>query len=160
MKVLTIENPSALTFNIITNAQGKQRFITRVSTKAGNRLQIVEGENANEFGLYVPPATVPKAISRFPLTWSGNARGQDSGESRRVLQVSSVGMGIIHLDMQLSGTGTIATLPDNAPTPTSLVEMQLDNGSIYIDGGSRNIIATSGVQMNKRYIVDMVGFFG
>lgn len=158
--VLTIENPSALTFNIITNAQGKQRFITRVSTKSGNRLQVIEGENANEFGLYVPPAEMSKTISRFPLSWTGNARGQDGNENRRVLQVSSVGMGIIHLDMQITRTGTIATLPSDAPTPTSLIEMQLGDGSIYIDGGSRNIIATGNVQLNKRYIVDMVGFFG
>lgn len=159
MKVLAISDPSAYHFDIKPNKDGKNRFIMKISKKAENTLQVIEGTNSNEWGLYVPPGQVSKVISRFPLTWTGNARGQDGNDNRRVLQVSTVGIGIIHLDMQITGTGTIATLPNDAPTPASLIEMQLGNGSIYIDSNSRNIIATNGVQFNKRYIVDMVGFF-
>lgn len=160
MKVLAISDPSAYHFDIKPNKDGKNRFIMKISKKADNTLQVIEGTNSNEWGLYVPPAQVSKAISRFPLTWTGNARGQDGNENRRVLQVSTVGIGIIHLDMQVIRAGTIATLPADAPTPTSLIELQLGEGSVYIDRGSRNIVAAGNVQLNKRYIVDMVGFFG
>lgn len=159
MKVLSMADPSPFYFNMKPNSQGRLKFIIQVSGKEDNQLQVLNGDNSNEWGLYVPPVPVSKVISRFPLTWTGNARGQDGNENRRVLQVSTVGMGIIHLDMQITNTGTIATLPNDAPTPVSLIEMQLGDGSVYIDGGSRNVIATGNVQRNKRYIVDMVGFF-
>lgn len=160
MKVLAISDPSAYHFDIKPNKDGKVRFITKISKKADNRLQVIDGADSNEWGLYVPPAQVSTDITRFPLTWSGNARGQDGSESRRLLQVSAVGMGIIHLDMMVIRTGTIASLPNNAPTPTSLIEMQLGDGSIYIDRNSRSIVATGNVPLNRRFIVDMVGFFG
>lgn len=157
MKFLSVRDPSASHFEVKVGISGKQRFLIKKSAKADNTLQIIDGANSNEWGLYVPP--IPRDIAKYPLTWSRNARGQDSGENRRMLQVSSVGMGIIHLDMQITARGTIATLPNNAPTPVSLIEMQLGDGSIYIDAGSRNITATGNIQLNKRYIVDMVGFF-
>lgn len=72
------------------------------------------------------------------------------------------GFGRIHLDFKTTGTNQhrVATLPANAPTPFKLIEQQLYDGTtVWIDRNSRDIYVAAGATANRRYIVDMVGFF-
>jgi len=89
--------------------------------------------------------------------------GSGDTPERRIATVMNNGFGFIHLDYKVTsgstGSRVIAFLPSECPTPTKLMEAQLwDGRSIWIDGGSREIIISSSV-LNTRYLVDFVGFF-
>lgn len=89
--------------------------------------------------------------------------GNVDNPERRVATIMNNGFGIVHLDIKVTSGSTrervIGFLPDNCPTPTSLIESQLwDGRSIYVEAGSREIIISSSV-LNTRYLVDLVGFF-
>lgn len=89
--------------------------------------------------------------------------GSGDTSERRIATVMNNGFGFIHLDYKVTsgstGSRVIAFLPPECPTPTKLMEAQLwDGRSIWIDGGSREIIISSSV-LNTRYLVDFVGFF-
>ena len=74
-------------------------------------------------------------------------------------------MGKIHIDGKLlkaTSVGVIARLPDDAPTPLSLVEagMYIGDalGSVWVNAKSRDIF-TNGFPVGKRIVVDLVGVF-
>ena len=73
-------------------------------------------------------------------------------------------LGIIHLDFQrsvdnLSTVGTILALPPDAPTPVNTLEVQTwDGGYVFIGAGSRSV-QCRGITANRRYVVDLIGFF-
>ena len=67
--------------------------------------------------------------------------------------------------MKVTGNGSgnggiLCTLPNDAPMPTTLLEVSVDtnNNSVYIERNSRSIKGW-GVTGNKRYILDIIGFF-
>lgn len=101
-------------------------------------------------------------ISKYYCNWGSGYQAANSGnEQERRLCTIADSLGIIHLDFikTSSNNGYVATLPANCPTPLSLIEVQTwDGGNIWIDGGSRNI-ACGGLSTNRRYIVDLLGFF-
>lgn len=99
----------------------------------------------------------------FEITWfAANAEpgNSDNVVGRRYLAYGIGGFGLVHLDFKTKKSGyiQIANLPGNAPTPQRLIEVQHDTGSIWIDQGSRQIVA-NGLTPNKRHIVNIVGFF-
>ena len=73
-------------------------------------------------------------------------------------------LGIIHIDFQrsvdnISTVGTILAFPSDAPTPINTLEVQTwDGGSVYIEAGSRSV-RCRGISANRRYVVDLIGFF-
>lgn len=87
--------------------------------------------------------------------------GGATADGRCVLTVQN-GYGTFHIDFirtKGSGTSNLAKLPDNAPTPDSLLEVQLFDGTtVYIDAQSR-IVKAKNVANNQRYIVDLTGYF-
>jgi len=100
----------------------------------------------------------------YDVVW-GNAQPSNPGGSRGYLEYSTVsGFGKLHLDIKLknpSGNGNvIATLPNNSPIPTRLLEnsINVNNNSIYLEPNSRGIKGW-GVPANTRYILDIVGFW-
>ena len=100
----------------------------------------------------------------FDVKW-GIAVAGAAGTGRGYLEYSPLsGFGKLHLDIKLtqaSGNGSaIATLPDNAPVPYRLLETAVDsnNNSVYVEPNSRSIKGW-GVQANKRYIFDIIGFW-
>lgn len=86
----------------------------------------------------------------------------DTQDGRKRLQVKD-GFGLLHLDFfaRTANLGVNGTwrLPENSPTPKSLIEIQTyDRGTIWIAANSR-VIRWSGLTSGNRYIVDLVGFW-
>ena len=85
--------------------------------------------------------------------------GVDEGWRRRL--TLSGNLGIIHLDFKrtTTNTGIVATLPPAAPTPIDALAVQTwDGGEVIIYGNSRDV-RCSGLSANRRYVIDLVGFF-
>ena len=83
----------------------------------------------------------------------------DEGWRRRL--TLSGNLGIIHLDFKrtTTNTGIVATLPPAAPTPIDALAVQTwDGGEVIIHGNSRDV-RCSGLSANRRYVIDLVGFF-
>lgn len=80
----------------------------------------------------------------------------------------TIGLGIIHLDFTVpqgkTPTGRLFTLPEKAPVPAALIELQSatpsadGRGGIWMDKGSR-VIQTDAITTPGRYIINIVGFF-
>lgn len=101
----------------------------------------------------------------FNVNW-GVAIAGSPGAGRGYLEWSPIsGFGKLHLDIKMtqnSGNGgVIATLPNNAPVPSVLLETAVDvnNNSIYVEPNSRNIKGWGVQGNNKRYIFDIIGFW-
>lgn len=118
------------------------------------------GIGADENGLKLTPAP----IETYALTWTSDATGYQVVENRRSLYLRG-GFGYTHLDFRVTKTGTItlANLPANSPTPDVLIEVEVVGnnggvGTIWMDPNQRSVKA-NGLQPNKRYIVNLVGFY-
>ena len=86
-----------------------------------------------------------------------------SDEWKRRLTLSD-NLGIIHLDFQrsvdnLSTVATAFVLPYNAPDPVNTLEVQTwDGGYVYIEAGTKSV-RCKGISANRRYVIDLIGFF-
>ena len=87
-----------------------------------------------------------------------------SDEWKRRLTLSD-NLGIIHLDFQRSvettggAVGTVLTFPSDAPTPINTMETRTwDGGYVYIEAGTRTVKCKS-LGANRRYVIDLIGFF-
>ena len=102
----------------------------------------------------------------YDIVW-GVAQAGAPGAGRGYLEVNpATGFGKLHLDMRITTAGSgsggvLCTLPANAPVPTRLLEVTVDanNNSVYVEPNSRNIKGWGVVGNNKRYILDIVGFW-
>lgn len=102
----------------------------------------------------------------YDIVW-GIAQAGAPGAGRGYLEFNpATGFGKLHLDMKITTAGSgnggvLCTLPDNAPVPTRLFEVTVDanNNSVYVEPNSRNIKGWGVVGNNKRYILDIVGFW-
>ncbi|WP_295819355.1 collagen-like protein [uncultured Veillonella sp.] len=103
----------------------------------------------------------------YDVVW-GTAQAGAPGAGRGYLEFNpATGFGKLHLDMRVvpaggSGRGEVlCTLPANAPVPNRLLEVSVDanNNSVYVEPNSRNIKGWGVVGNNKRYILDIVGFW-
>lgn len=103
-------------------------------------------------------------VEKYPIRWGVMQAGASGIEDQRgcLTYDPFTGIGILHLDAKMSSVPknqTVATLPDNAPTPLALTELQTNaGGSIWISASSKNI-QSDGVRANERFIMDIVGFF-
>lgn len=93
----------------------------------------------------------------------GDSGGYENQTKRRLLTVNGLGLGIIHLDftpkLDFNRITTLFTLPNDAPTPLSLLEVQVHDGNtIWIEGNGRQIKVKK-LAAKTRYIVDIIGFF-
>ena len=102
----------------------------------------------------------------YDIVW-GVAQAGAPGAGRGYLEFNPAsGFGKLHLDMRITTAGSgsggvLCTLPANAPVPTRLLEVTVDanNNSVYVEPNSRNIKGWGVVGNNKRYILDIVGFW-
>lgn len=104
----------------------------------------------------------------YDVVW-GNAQAGAPGTGRGYLEYNpATGFGKLHLDMKVvpaggSGRGDVlCTLPNDAPVPNRLLEVSVDannNNSVYVEPNSRNIKGWGVAGNNKRYILDIVGFW-
>lgn len=103
----------------------------------------------------------------YDVVW-GNAQAGAPGTGRGYLEYNpATGVGKLHLDMKVvpaggSGRGEVlCTLPNDAPVPNRLLEVSVDanNNSVYVEPNSRNIKGWGVAGNNKRYILDIVGFW-
>lgn len=105
--------------------------------------------------------TINRTPLRYPLSWGvGRVGAHEDHEDRRSLFVTKDGLGYIHLDFRVSTNGVlvIARIPDNAPTPISLIEVQVGGGSVWVERGSREIKSYQ-VSRNTRHIINIPGIF-
>ena len=129
----------------------------QLSISGGNTVTIPVSESA-------VPSNVG-SIKTHNLIW-GIAIAGDNGGERGYLEWSpSTGIGKVHLDFKMtqpSGNGgIICRLPNEAPVPVRHLEVPVDSNlnSIYIEPGSRDIKGWQIEGNNRRYMVDIVGFW-
>lgn len=126
--------------------------------------------HADDFLIERDKVRVKKVLKNYNLKYTDASRFTDNigktndAANRLYLQILD-GMGKIHIDGKLLKTtsvGVIARLPDDAPTPLSLIEAGVyigdTFGSIWVNTKSRDIF-TNGLPVGKRIVVDLVGFF-
>ena len=130
----------------------------RLSISNGNTVTIPLSASAS-------PSNVGASIKTHDIIW-GIAIPGDGGGERGYLEWSpSVGIGKIHLDFKMtqpSGNGgVICRLPNEAPVPVRHLEVAVDANlnSIYIEPGSREIRGWGVEGNNRRFMVDIVGFW-
>lgn len=108
--------------------------------------------------------TSSNEVKVYNIIWGIATQGAPSKTSRGYLEYSqSSGFGKLHLDMNIPNTASngvaICTLPNDAPTPISLLEVAVTpSGSIYVEPNTRDVKCW-GVATPKRYIIDLVGFW-
>ena len=129
----------------------------QLSISGGNTVTIPVSESA-------VPSNVG-SIKTHNLIW-GIAIAGDNGGERGYLEWSpSTGIGKVHLDFKMtqpSGNGgVICRLPNEAPVPVRHLEVAVDANlnSIYIEPGSREIRGWGVEGNNRRFMVDIVGFW-
>lgn len=117
--------------------------------------------SADSFDVQNNKVVIKRTRYVYPLTLSSGYDPVESSNptSRRLLTVQD-NLGIIHLDFikTRSTDSVIATLPSSAPTPYSLTEIKIGNGTVWIDAGSRNVYER-GLTQGQRYIITLINFF-
>lgn len=105
-------------------------------------------------------------LKTYNIVWGVALPGAVAGQRGYLVYNPHTGFGKIHLDMTVTGSGSgnggvLCTLPNDAPTPTTLLEVSIDanNNSVYIDANSRQIKGWGVKGNNTRHILDLVGFF-
>lgn len=129
----------------------------QLSISGGNTVTIPVSESAvpSNMGL----------IKTHNLIWGIAIAGANGGERGYLEWSPSTGIGKVHLDFKMtqpSGLGSvICRLPDDAPVPVRFLEMPVDSNlnSVYIEPGSRDIKGWQIEGNNRRYMVDIVGFW-
>ena len=111
------------------------------------------------------PANVGGSIKTHDLIWGIAIAGSSGGERGYLEWSPNIGIGKLHLDIRLtqpSGNGgVICRLPNEAPVPVRHLEVAVDANlnSIYIEPGSREIRGWGVEGNNRRYMIDIVGFW-
>ena len=105
-------------------------------------------------------------VKTYNIIWGTALAGAPNGDRGYLTYNPYTGFGKIHLDMRIPGANpsngsVLCTLPNDAPVPSRLLEVSIDanNNSVYIEPNSRSIKGWGVVGGNKRYILDVVGFF-
>lgn len=151
LKPLDLENLHDDAF-IGERTAGVVKIKPKISSRSGNSLRLTQQGLDVDLG----------DIREYTASWTSNARsGANDTRERRLMQISTSGFGSVHLDVILGRRGNhdLATFLDGTPTPNRLIEVQThDGGFIYMDANSRTI-KSRGLNINTRYVVDLVGFF-
>ena len=140
---------------------------TQAETTENKPTKVVETKPANN--VETKPTnnvTTSNEVKTYNIIWGTAIAGAPNGDRGYLAYNPATGFGKIHLDMKIPGanpsnSSTLCTLPNDAPVPTTLLEVSVDanNNSVYIERDSRSIKGWGVTGNNKRYILDLIGFF-
>lgn len=111
------------------------------------------------------PSNVGTSIKTHNIIWGIAIAGANGGERGYLEWSPSTGIGKVHLDFKMtqpSGLGSvICRLSNDAPVPVRFLEIPVDSNlnSVYIEPGSRDIKGWQIEGNNRRYMIDIVGFW-
>lgn len=105
-------------------------------------------------------------IKSYVATPNTNVVTMNTGNTEQRMRLQTQGnFGIFHIDFIARTTSALGatsafTLPNDAPTPLSLIETQVrSGGTIWLAANGRGV-KYDGLQAGQRYIVDLIGFWG
>lgn len=131
----------------------------QTNTNETKPAKVVETKPTND-------VTTSNEVKTYNIIWGTAIAGAPNGDRGYLAYNPATGFGKIHLDMKItsanpSNGSILCTLPNDAPVPTTLLEVSIDtnNNSVYIERDSRSIKGWGVTGNNKRYILDLIGFF-
>lgn len=145
---------------------GTQPELTFTLAENGDLFVDIAYSNLAPSNAAVPNAVNTHLTKMYDVTWSVAQAGAP-GNGRGYLEFNpATGFGKLHLDMKVTGNGSgnggvLCALPNNSPVPKRLLEVSVDanNNSVYVEPNQRNIKGWGVAGANKRYILDIVGFW-
>ena len=145
---------------------GTQPELTFTLAENGDLFVDIAYSNLAPSNAAAPNAVNTSLIKIYDVTW-GVAQAGAPGNGRGYLEFNpATGFGKLHLDMKVTGNGSgnggvLCALPNNSPVPKRLLEVSVDanNNSVYVEPNQRNIKGWGVAGANKRYILDIVGFW-
>jgi len=145
---------------------GTQPELTFTLAENGDLFVDIAYSNLAPSNAAAPNAVNTSLTKMYDITW-GIAQAGAPGNGRGYLEFNpATGFGKLHLDMKVTGNGSgnggvLCVLPNNSPVPKRLLEVSVDanNNSIYVEPNQRNIKGWGVAGANKRYILDIVGFW-
>lgn len=145
---------------------GPQPELTFTLAENGDLFVDIAYSNLAPSNAAAPNAVNTSLIKIYDVTW-GVAQAGAPGNDRGYLEFNpATGFGKLHLDMKVTGNGSgnggvLCALPNNSPVPKRLIEVSVDanNNSVYVEPNQRNIKGWGVAGANKRYILDIVGFW-
>nr|DAW36282.1 MAG TPA: collagen triple helix repeat protein [Caudoviricetes sp.] len=145
---------------------GTQPELTFTLAENGDLFVDIAYSNLAPSNAVAPNAVNTSLTKMYDVTWSVAQAGAP-GNGRGYLEFNpATGFGKLHLDMKVTGNGSgnggvLCSLPNNSPVPKQLLEVSIDanNNSVYVEPNQRNIKGWGVAGANKRYILDIVGFW-
>ena len=145
---------------------GTQPELTFTLAENGDLFVDIAYSNLAPSNAVAPNAVNTSLTKMYDVTW-GVAQAGAPGNGRGYLEFNpATGFGKLHLDMKVTGNGpgnggVLCALPNNSPVPKRLLEVSVDanNNSVYVEPNQRNIKGWGVAGANKRYILDIVGFW-
>ena len=145
---------------------GTQPELTFTLAENGDLFVDIAYSNLAPRNEVAPNAVNTNAIKIYDVMW-GVAQAGAAGNGRGYLEFNpATGFGKLHLDMKVTGNGSgnggvLCSLPANSPVPKRLLEVSVDanNNSVYVEPNQRYIKGWGVAGANKRYILDIVGFW-
>lgn len=145
---------------------GTQPELTFTLAENGDLFVDIAYSNLAPRDAVAPNAVNTNLIKMYDVTW-GVAQAGAAGNGRGYLEYNpATGFGKLHLDMKVTGNGSgnggvLCSLPASSPVPKRLLEVSVDanNNSVYVEPNQRNIKGWGVAGANKRYILDIVGFW-
>ena len=145
---------------------GTQPELTFTLAENGDLFVDIAYSNLAPSNAAAPNAVNTSLTKMYDVTW-GVAQAGAPGNGRGYLEYNpATGFGKLHLDMKVTGNGpgnggVLCALPNNSPVPKRLLEVSVDanNNSVYVEPNQRNIKGWGVAGANKRYILDIVGFW-
>ena len=145
---------------------GTQPELTFTLAENGDLFVDIAYSNLAPSNAPAPNAVNTSLTKTYDITW-GIAQAGAPGNGRGYLEFNpATGFGKLHLDMKVTGNGSgnggvLCSLPNNSPVPKRLLEVSIDanNNSVYVEPNQRNIKGWGVAGANKRYILDIVGFW-
>jgi len=145
---------------------GTQPELTFTLAENGDLFVDIAYSNLAPSNAAAPNAVNTSLTKMYDITW-GIAQAGAPGNGRGYLEFNpATGFGKLHLDMKVTGNGSgnggvLCALPNNSPVPKRLLEVSVDtnNNSVYVEPNQRNIKGWGVAGANKRYILDIVGFW-
>ena len=145
---------------------GTQPELTFTLAENGDLFVDIAYSNLAPSNAVAPNAVNTSLTKMYDVTW-GIAQAGAPGNGRGYLEFNpATGFGKLHLDMKVTGNGSgnggvLCSLPASSPVPKRLLEVSVDanNKSVYLEPNQRNIKGWGVAGANKRYILDIVGFW-
>lgn len=160
---------SVVVLSLISDSYEVRQFTTSTVTTNPIMQGVLDLHCSNFLGVETEQShdeETSNEVKTYKIVWGLAVPGAVAGERGYLTYNPHTGFGKIHLDMTVTGLGSgnggvLCTLPNDAPVPTTLLEVSIDanNNSVYIDANSRQIKGWGVRGNNTRHILDLVGFF-